>query len=284
MNSTLSIEAELEDLIAELQLQTDHFSWTISNDSLMNVLGLRKEDFYRELYSFRKHHSQSLSLKEFTEKEGDLLCSFLKQIYKSDLIEDLFLKAGLYFNDSSLQELEIYFKIYLQNALRKHKLDRELIQLLIGATVNFDDAFDSYFEDKFEIDFLVVRSVQNFISDKGIDFQSGSEDYLRKSLLDKIKAKKIKLNELTDEYKERFYYEIYGHHKQDGRSKKRTKMDSEKNQLLEYFKLSEESTLKDLKKSFKEMLLIFHPDVNKDGLEKTQEIIENYNKLFELIR
>ncbi len=61
-------------------------------------------------------------------------------------------------------------------------------------------------------------------------------------------------------------------------------MDSDTRKLLEFFQLEDNATLKDLKKRFKELLLVYHPDVNKDGHAKTQEIIENYNKLFELIR
>jgi DnaJ-class molecular chaperone len=61
-------------------------------------------------------------------------------------------------------------------------------------------------------------------------------------------------------------------------------MDSERKRLLDFFELEDNATLKDLKKRFKELLLIYHPDVNKDGHTKTQEIIENYNKLFDLIR
>lgn len=268
----------LEEIISELQSQCLELNWKISNDKLMEILGLKKESYYREIYSFRKNHSESLNLKEFSFQDADLLCDFLKQVLKTDIVDDFFLKAGLYFSESQLSQLDIYFKLYFENSLNKHKLDQELMQLLVGSTKTFEDAFDSYFDDKFSLDFFVERSVQNFIVDKEIDTLTGSETYLKNYLFDKIKYKKISINELTDEYRKRYYYEIYGRHKLG------SKMEQDKQKLLDFFGLNETSTLKDLKAKFKELLMIYHPDKNKDGHQKTQEIIENYNQLFELIR
>ncbi len=268
----------LEEIISELQSQCLELDWKISNERLIEILGLKKESFYRELYSFRKNHSESINLKEFCFKDGDLFFDFLKQVLKFDLLEEYFLKAGLYFSQSHLAQLEIYFQLYFENSLNKHKLDLELMQLLVGSTKTFEDAFDSYFDDKFSINFFIQRAVQNFITDKEIDILTGSENYLINYLQNKIKYKKISINELTDEYRKRYYYEIYGRHQLG------SKMEQDKQELLEFFGLNETSTVKDLKTKFKELLMIYHPDKNKDGHKKTQEIIEKYNQLFEVIR
>lgn len=278
MIETYSVSEILEELVSELQVQCLELEWKISNENLMKILGLKKESFYRELFLFRKNHSENLNLKEFQFKDADLLCAFLKQVLKTDSVEEYFVKAGLFFSDSDLSELEVYFKLNFENTFRKHKLDLELLQLLVGSTKTFEDAFDSYFDDKFSLDLIIDRSVQNFIVDKEIETLTGSENYLKKHLIERIKYKKISINELTDEYRKRYYYEIYGKHKLG------SKMEQEKEMLLDFFGLDENSSLKDLKLKFKELLMIYHPDRNKDGHGKTQEIIENYNKLFELIR
>ncbi|HRG76067.1 MAG TPA: J domain-containing protein [Leptospiraceae bacterium] len=278
MNSTHLTEQALGEVLSEIQIQSFDCTWNISNEKLIEVMGIRKEDFYRSLYSLRRNHSQNLNLRSFSEKEGDLLCLLLQQILRRADIEDEFLKSGVYFPEASLIELGQVLVELIQSTLKKHKLDKELFHLLVSSTKQFDDAFDSYFDDKFDLEILYERSISIFTNSRNIDTSFGADIFLKKHLQDLIKYNKISLKKITQEYRQRFYYELFGKIKREG------KMDSDTRKLLEFFQLEDNATLKDLKKRFKELLLVYHPDVNKDGHAKTQEIIENYNKLFELIR
>ncbi|HRG47231.1 MAG TPA: J domain-containing protein [Leptospiraceae bacterium] len=278
MNSTHLTEQALGEVLSEIQIQSFDCTWNISNEKLIEVMGIRKEDFYRSLYSLRRNHSQNLNLRSFSEKEGDLLCLLLQQILRRADIEDEFLKSGVYFPEASLIELGQILVELIQSTLKKHKLDKELFHLLVSSTKQFDDAFDSYFDDKFDLEILYERSISIFTNSRNIDTSFGADIFLKKHLQDLIKYNKISLKKITQEYRQRFYYELFGKIKREG------KMDSDTRKLLEFFQLEDNATLKDLKKRFKELLLVYHPDVNKDGHAKTQEIIENYNKLFELIR
>ena len=278
MNSTHLTEQALGEVLSEIQIQSFDCTWNISNEKLIEVMGIRKEDFYRSLYSLRRNHSQNLNLRSFSEKEGDLLCILLQQILRRADIEEEFLKSGVYFPEASLIELGQILVELIQSTLKKHKLDKELFHLLVSSTKQFDDAFDSYFEDKFDLEILYERSISIFTNSRNIDTSFGADIFLKKHLQDLIKYNKISLKKITQEYRQRFYYELFGKFKREG------KMDSDTRKLLEFFQLEDNATLKDLKKRFKELLLVYHPDVNKDGHAKTQEIIENYNKLFELIR
>ena len=278
MNSTHLTEQALGEVLSEIQFQSFDCTWNISNEKLIEVMGIRKEDFYRSLYSLRRNHSQNLNLRSFSEKEGDLLCLLLQQILRRADIEEEFLKSGVYFPEASLIELGQILVELIQSTLKKHKLDKELFHLLVSSTKQFDDAFDSYFEDKFDLEILYERSISIFTNSRNIDTSFGADIFLKKHLQDLIKYNKISLKKITQEYRQRFYYELFGKIKREG------KMDSDTRKLLEFFQLEDNATLKDLKKRFKELLLVYHPDVNKDGHAKTQEIIENYNKLFELIR
>lgn len=278
MNSTHLTEQALGEVLSEIQIQSFDCTWNISNEKLIEVMGIRKEDFYRSLYSLRRNHSQNLNLRSFSEKEGDLLCILLQQILRRADIEEEFLKSGVYFPEASLIELGQILVELIQSTLKKHKLDKELFHLLVSSTKQFDDAFDSYFEDKFDLEILYERSISIFTNSRNIDTSFGADIFLKKHLQDLIKYNKISLKKITQEYRQRFYYELFGKIKREG------KMDSDTRKLLEFFQLEDNATLKDLKKRFKELLLVYHPDVNKDGHAKTQEIIENYNKLFELIR
>ena len=278
MNSTHLTEQALGEVLSEIQIQSFDCTWNISNEKLIEVMGIRKEDFYRSLYSLRRNHSQNLNLRSFSEKEGDLLCILLQQILRRADIEEEFLKSGVYFPEASLIELGQILVELIQSTLKKHKLDKELFHLLVSSTKQFDDAFDSYFDDKFDLEILYERSISIFTNSRNIDTSFGADIFLKKHLQDLIKYNKISLKKITQEYRQRFYYELFGKFKREG------KMDSDTRKLLEFFQLEDNATLKDLKKRFKELLLVYHPDVNKDGHAKTQEIIENYNKLFELIR
>ena len=278
MNSTHLTEQALGEVLSEIQIQSFDCTWNISNEKLIEVMGIRKEDFYRSLYSLRRNHSQNLNLRSFSEKEGDLLCILLQQILRRADIEEEFLKSGVYFPEASLIELGQILVELIESTLKKHKLDKELFYLLVSSTKQFDDAFDSYFEDKFDLEILYERSISIFTNSRNIDTSFGADIFLKKHLQDLIKYNKISLKKITQEYRQRFYYELFGKIKREG------KMDSDTRKLLEFFQLEDNATLKDLKKRFKELLLVYHPDVNKDGHAKTQEIIENYNKLFELIR
>jgi hypothetical protein len=278
MNSTHLTEQALGEVLSEIQIQSFDCTWNISNEKLIEVMGIRKEDFYRSLYSLRRNHSQNLNLRSFSEKEGDLLCILLQQILRRADIEEEFLKSGVYFPEASLIELGQILVELIESTLKKHKLDKELFYLLVSSTKQFDDAFDSYFDDKFDLEILYERSISIFTNSRNIDTSFGADIFLKKHLQDLIKYNKISLKKITQEYRQRFYYELFGKFKREG------KMDSDTRKLLEFFQLEDNATLKDLKKRFKELLLVYHPDVNKDGHAKTQEIIENYNKLFELIR
>jgi hypothetical protein len=278
MNSTHLTEQALGEVLSEIQIQSFDCTWNISNEKLIEVMGIRKEDFYRSLYSLRRNHSQNLNLRSFSEKEGDLLCILLQQILRRADIEEEFLKSGVYFPEASLIELGQILVELIESTLKKHKLDKELFYLLVSSTKQFDDAFDSYFDDKFDLEILCERSISIFTNSRNIDTSFGADIFLKKHLQDLIKYNKISLKKITQEYRQRFYYELFGKFKREG------KMDSDTRKLLEFFQLEDNATLKDLKKRFKELLLVYHPDVNKDGHAKTQEIIENYNKLFELIR
>ena len=278
MNSTHLTEQALGEVLSEIQIQSFDCTWNISNEKLIEVMGIRKEDFYRSLYSLRRNHSQNLNLRSFSEKEGDLLCILLQQILRRADIEEEFLKSGVYFPEASLIELGQILVELIESTLKKHKLDKELFYLLVSSTKQFDDAFDSYFDDKFDLEILYERSISIFTNSRNIDTSFGADIFLKKHLQNLIKYNKISLKKITQEYRQRFYYELFGKIKREG------KMDSDTRKLLEFFQLEDNATLKDLKKRFKELLLVYHPDVNKDGHAKTQEIIENYNKLFELIR
>lgn len=281
MNMAVDTDEILEDLLSELQSSTIDCSWEISTDKLISILDLPKEVFYHKLYLVRRNHYAPNSIRIFTENDIEFLCTLLEEILRVKGLEDKFLKAGIYFQSKKIEEIRDIFIELMQSTLDRHKLDKELLMLLVSSTKTFDDAFYSYLDDKLNIEHLINKSVDIFTNWKSIDVSYGADSYLHKYLAELIKLNKISIQKITREYRAQFYFDLFGKVKREG------KMDPEIKKLLDFFNLEEGATVKDLKKRFKELLLIYHPDLNKDdreNIEKTQAIIENYNKLFELLR
>jgi hypothetical protein len=266
----------LSDIISEIQEETENFSWFVSSERIIEILEMRKEDYYRTLYGLRNSEFNPASLRGFSEEEGKYLCLLLKKLLGHDGVELEFVKAGIFLDERSLEDAVSTFKNVLVSSLEKHKLDKELLLLLSSATKSFDDAFDSYFEDKFDMDILVERTVNVFINLHSIDPFYGSDYYLKKYLKEKILTKKINIGEFTQEYKERYHYELFGRTR---KSKSRVRISHEMHVLLEFFGLDHRVDRKALKAKYTELLKKYHPDINKSGLEKTKKIIHNYKKL-----
>jgi len=104
-------------------------------------------------------------------------------------------------------------------------------------------------------------------------------DYLNALLPTKI----LNFRDITQEFRERSFYEVYGRTRTQKQKKtKRKSIDQELEELLIFFDLDENSSAEDLKKSFKIMIKKYHPDLNKQGEEMTKKIIQKYNRLMEM--
>ncbi|MEM7183480.1 MAG: hypothetical protein AAF518_21410 [Spirochaetota bacterium] len=162
--------------------------------------------------------------------------------------------------------------------IRNHTLDKELLELLISSTLSFEDAFDSYFDSKFDLDLIIRRVVETYIEASSIDNSYGVEEYLIGYIRKLLTYHKISFYKITEDFRDEYYYEMFGKHR-DEASYYASDTDKEFLSLLGFFNLKTGCSFVQLKNRYKEMLKKFHPDINKDGLEKTKQIIANYKKL-----
>lgn len=277
-------EALLFEVISEIQSQSTDFSWFISSETLVSVLNLKKETYYKILYSLRNSEFNPATLRGFHQSEGKYLCQLLTRVLHLEGVEKEFASAGIYFGEDCLSELQNSFIDLFELTVSKHKLDKELLLLLCSATIKFEDAFDSYFEDKFDTAWIIERAISQFMQERMIDPYYGAEDFLRVYIEDQIRYKKIKFGKLKSEYRDRYYYELYGRFRETSKSKKnQSKYSREINQLLQFFGLDDSANRKTLKIKYKELLKMYHPDINKTGLEQTKLIIVNYKKLHHVL-
>ncbi|MBM9501027.1 J domain-containing protein [Leptospira sp. 201903071] len=278
------IRSSLEDIIFDIQSGCTNCEWYISVEKIISALNIRKEDYYRIFYDLRNEvHFSSRAASGFNETQADSLIQLLSKILKIEGIGDEFAKSGIYFDDNHLAELQINLKENIQNRLERHELDKELLLLLSSATIDFDDAFDSYFDDKFNFERIVVNGISDFMESKSIQNDFGADVFLKNHIFSILNTKLFHLREITREYRDRAYYELFGAFRKKPKKKKPVsvfqEMDPETQRHLDVLGFDAPCTLEELKKRFKELIKKYHPDINKDGLEMTQRIIASYNFL-----
>ncbi|NCS94391.1 MAG: molecular chaperone DnaJ [Leptospira sp.] len=285
MVEKLTPDQILDDIIFELQNTALECRWSISMERLAELLQLSKEDFYRKIYNFKTSKPDRETRLGFTEIDGDYFCEFLQYCLNITGIQDRLATAGIYFDERVLYEIRENFKHIVQESLERHDLDKDTLLLLATASQDYDDAVDSYISDKFEIDFFLDRCIFEFMSFRRIHPETGADVFLRDYLRALIPTRILNLRDITKEFRERSYYELFGEFRKDKTKKRKAKphYSRELFELMTYFNLEDGFTKDDLKKKFKELLKKYHPDINKRGLEKTKEIIENYNKLIIMI-
>lgn len=104
--------------------------------------------------------------------------------------------------------------------MEKHELDRELLLLLASATLDFDDAFDSYFDDKFNFERIVENEISDFIELKSIQNDYGADVFLKNHIFSILNTKVFHLREITREYRDRAYYDLFGNFRKKPKRKK----------------------------------------------------------------
>ncbi|TGL86390.1 molecular chaperone DnaJ [Leptospira congkakensis] len=275
----------LHDVIFELQNVSESMLWFLSYDRLSELLEIRKEECLRKVYQFKASKPQMTLSGGFHEVDGDLLIDFLAWSLELDEVAEEFLRGGIFFSERPLYELRESYKTLIQKTIANHKLDRELLLLLTAATVDYDDAVDSYLMDKFEIDFFVRRSIHQFLEKFEIHPEYGAEEFLYEYLKSLIPTKILNFRDITREFRDRTYYELYGRFRETKKKKKKIvkTVSDEVKDLLAFFDLEPGAGITDVKKKFKELLKKYHPDINKKGEEMTKRIILKYNRLVELL-
>ncbi|TGK01252.1 molecular chaperone DnaJ [Leptospira langatensis] len=287
------VRSSLEDILFELQSSSTDCEWFISSDKLIEILEIRREDYFKLLYTLRSEREySSRGSQGFNQSQADMLILLLEKVLKIEGLALEFARAGVYFDDVYLDEFRTFLKEIVLSKLDRHELDKELLLLLISSTKRFEDAFDSYFDDKFDLQRLVDNGIAEFLEIKSFSSDYGADVFLRSYFFQVLNTKLFPIRQITSEYRDRAYYEIFGRFRKEEKEKKRKKHhhgrrfgsgtfyeDAETREHREFLGLSEDYSKSELKNKYKEMIKKYHPDVNKDGLEMTQKIIASYNFL-----
>ncbi len=287
------VRSSIEDILFEIQTSSTDCEWFISSEKLIEILEIRREDYFKILYSFRGEAEYSRGSQGFRHTQADKLILLLQKVLKIEGIEQEFARAGVYFGDSYLEELRSFLKEIVLSKLDKHELDKDLLLLLVSSTKKFEDAFDSYFDDQFDMNRLVNNGIAEFLERKIFSPDYGADVFLRNYFFQIFNTKLFPLRQITSEYRDRAYYEIFGRFRHEEREKAKKRRsnfgkkfraqpfyeDEEMRKHREFLGLSEEYSNAELKNKYKELIKKYHPDINKDGLEMTQKIIASYNFL-----
>ena len=267
----------LDDLVYEIQSLSCNGKWFLPTETLIQILGVSSEIFYKKAYSLKnKNYKFDVNWRKgFNFSEVENLIYILEGKNFSDLmIKNKFISSGIYLGDDFIRLFRKSTSVLIEKFFENHKIDKNLLNLYIDSTQNFDDAINSYLSNidlkelSFEVSINFLK-YQNIYEQKGI--QTYLEDFLYKTLTTNSKY----LYDCTRKFREKAYYNIYGKHQKNNFSQK-------KKQLFKFFQLSEKATKSDLKKSFNQMLKKYHPDLNDQGEDITKKILSNYRLLIKI--
>jgi hypothetical protein len=266
-----------------LQLQAIDGEWNLPTEKLIEILSLRKEDYFRKTYNLKTDFPRPSSFQFISNEDIPFLNDFFIFYYKYyDLEFDLF-KAGVFVPNSKLIEFKNNFKLYLTDILLGQKLDKDLLLLLASSTKNYDDAVESYISSKIDLDYQFYDYSHKFMKKYKVPTEYGSEVFLKNYLTKNFSFQSEEWKEVVMEFSERSYYELFHKFREKKKKKKKPIIHPQMKELVEFFELEIPFTMDELKKSYTRLLKKYHPDINKDGLEKTKVIIEKFNKLKEWI-
>lgn len=269
-------ESILADIISVVLDSYDSGKWFIETEQIIEIIQMSREEYYRTLYIFRNNPNYTKHSKGFHEHEAEYFCLILGYLLNIDFIENSFFKAGLLYKEVHYKELEVSFVNLIGEIFNLHKLDKDLLLLLSSATLNYHDAFDSYFDSKFDIELIQRKVVESFLIKHSINNDYHTDSVLNEYLSNQLRNGKISFKEITLEYRLRYYYELYG---REYSSQKKVQVSREFAELLRFFQLKKIPTKEELKQRYKSLLKQYHPDINKNGLEKTKVIIQKYKEL-----
>ena len=273
----------VNDVISEIQSVIHDNKWYISSDKLAELIDLPKEEFHKRLYHYRADFKYKSGIHGgFNEADGDALCSILGKILNINGMTRKFSESGIYFHESILSELRDFFVSRFSLFLEKHQTDLELLLLLSSATLNFDDAYETYLDEKLEMEDFIRRVVDAFTEGQAIDTAYSADRFLMKYLHSLLDKNVISFAKITSEHRDRLYYELYGRIRTEQKKKKK-KNPSRLEFLLDFFSLDEGSDIEAVRKRYKELLKEYHPDVNRNGLEMTQKIIAYFKELSKIM-
>lgn len=275
----------VEEMLEEIESMTEGPNWTLSLDSMLGVLGVSREEYYRAQYAKRKRYGMQVD--EFGPENVSRLLDVLGDFGHSEAPE-VFEKAGYYFSPDRLEDWQEFFLSVTTARLLSHQIDREELTTALSACRRPQDGLEYYCEAKFRLEDLVQFACTLYQNKNGIEGHSHSTGSLCSHILTLFQKRVLKKEDLFASLilalSERAVE--WGLMREEEFRQKSERLSEEIAAALQQLEMPPVH-LPDsdrLKQQYRALLKKYHPDVNPRGLERTRDLNSAYTLLLNRTR
>ena len=254
-------------------------TWRIATDRVMSLLSVDPAEFYRVLYSVRDRICLSDAIDGFTpDNVGDLV-TVLERMHGAS-VETAFREASLFLAHGSRIDLMECFLSVVQGAAAGHSLRRAEFEAMLRTIGDFDGAVGAYLNDSFSLDLLFSRTCERFDPGSRKDavsrrlLQSYLESLFSRHVLDVRTVFGAIVRRLRDLAIEGGFFDRETDAAED--TAEMGELDRARTALGLQGK---GAGRKVLRRRYRELMKLYHPDVNPRGLERCKEINNAYSLL-----
>lgn len=267
---------------------SDASHWFVSTDDLISHLGVSQTRFYQALYELQGKIYFSDALDAFTPENAGDFVTVLENFF-GDLTEQTLTRAGLFLPHHYRIELMECFFSSVHDFLGRHAIQYEEFEAILNRTIEFNQVFEVYLRKYILIASLIESAFVLFNETKGLDSFAYN---LSKSYIESLFERHIlsvrgvfaflehRLKAYVEKQTARHrYHEQEWRYEPQGRSAILDIEGAYKTMELD----GERITKTILRKRYKELMKLFHPDINPSGLEKCKQINSAYALLLPFI-
>jgi len=267
---------EIEAVINTIQAgYTANGEWKITTNTLLKLLGIDTVDFYRILYTLQYKLNYSEALQSFNQDSvGDLVT--LLEALTSELNPgagwDVEKALGAFYLPYRLRvTLTDKFIINVSQIFAVHAIDWEQVELMFRYKGNLWGTYQLYIESFFSFSTIIHSAIADFIREEPIVLERTAERYLESLFHCHLLS-----------WEKLFYplFLVLEKHFEQSVPEVDTEEDDPLMSAKKIFGITAvHFEIKFLKKRYKDLMKLYHPDLNPHGLEEAKKINNAYTIL-----
>ncbi len=270
----------VRELLDEIRSRTIGSEWRLDLETLLSLLSLSREDYYRSLYTERLARAELFDIRDHYDQEctGELLRLLERTGYQE--AESLFFHAGYHFPEEKLLEWHEFFLSVTWSRLQSHEVERDSLENALLGCSSPSDGLEFYARLHFPAEELMEFAIPLFCRREGVEEHTVSFTFLADFI-----RRELKCNLLGEE---ELYHPLAELLRRKGREW--DLLDEEppayilsprmEEDLAELgFDRKKPPALADCKVRYRELLKRYHPDINPEGGEKTRRLNAAYGRL-----
>ena len=262
----------LKKFIGEIKSLTVGLQWKVSSEEVLNHFGIKREEYYRYLYSIKESDPE-----EFSEVNTAFLVDLLDACGISD-VKKIFSENGYYFSEDMLIDYQELFQSVFMNRLQNHKVDRDLLEISLSGCTEFYDGVSFYLDSVVSVEDITDFAIRLYLDRFSSEYNSVSRGILQRYTKKLLKTGILNLNDLTSGLRFRLSEKAVLWNFIDVGEIPDSSLPEQIRKALILLEFSGKGLPdeKALKKRYHELVKKYHPDINPDGLEKTRSINAAY--------